>query len=58
MKHAFLCFKEAFSACVDCLTGEVGSAILICVQNQSDASGMKPLPPCNFGLEVGRGLEE
>lgn len=57
-----MCFpvfqRKTSSACVDCLTGEVGSGILICVQNQSDPSGMKPLPPYNFEVEVGRGLGE
>lgn len=48
--------KTNLSACVDCLTGEVGIAILICVQTQSDPSGRKPLPPHSAGVEVGRRL--
>lgn len=50
--------RKTFNACVDCLTGEVESDILICVQNQADPSGMKPLPPRNFGVEGSRGLDE
>lgn len=48
---------KAFNTCVVCLSGEVGSAILICVQNQCDLSGMVQLPPRCFGVEVGRGRD-
>lgn len=59
MKVCFPLFqRKTLNVCVDCLTGEVRSAILIFVQNQCDPSGMKPLPPRNFGVEVGRGLDE